>query len=202
MSTLYYVADPMCSWCWGFATTLEAIERELRPEVTLQLVLGGLAPDSDAPMDEATKRYVQNAWRAVAAQTGARFDFSFWERCQARRSTWPACRAVLAAGERGREMFAAIQRAYYTEARNPSDRATLIDLGEELGFERDAFETALDAPPTHAGLQADFALRDELGVSGFPSLALERNGQKGAILGGWSDPESVRTLLRRLELLA
>ncbi|MDH5427723.1 MAG: DsbA family protein, partial [Nitrospirota bacterium] len=25
--TLIYVADPMCSWCWGFSPVLEEIRR-------------------------------------------------------------------------------------------------------------------------------------------------------------------------------
>ena len=29
-AALYYVADPMCSWCWGFAPELEAIRTDLR----------------------------------------------------------------------------------------------------------------------------------------------------------------------------
>ena len=199
---LFYVADPMCSWCWGFSSTIAEIERQLRPEVTLQLVLGGLAPDSEAPMDAATKRYVQEAWSAVEAQTGATFDHSFWERCEPRRSTWPACRAVIAAADRGREMFNAIQRAYYTEARDPSDRGTLVDLGEELGFDRLDFRQAIDAPETHARLEADLALRNELGISGFPSLAIERDGEKSAIVSGWSTLEHVRMVLGQLRMLA
>ena len=199
---VFYVADPMCSWCWGFSSTIAEIERELKPEVGFQLVLGGLAPDSEAPMDAATKRYVQQAWHAVESQTGAKFDHSFWDQCEPKRSTWPACRAVIAAGERGREMFTAIQRAYYTEARDPSDRATLVDLGEELGFDRMDFHTAIDAPETHARLEADFALRNELGVNGFPSIAVERDGEKGAVVHGWSAVEHVRMVLSQLRMLA
>jgi len=181
---LLYVADPMCSWCWGFAPVLDELESGLRPGVELQLVLGGLAPDDETPMDAATARYVQDAWRAVEARTGARFEHAFWERCAPRRSTWPACRAVLAAGERGREMFAAIQRAYYLEARDPSDRATLVAVAGELGFDPDTFGPRIDAEETRALLACDFELRDRLGVSGYPSLALERGGETRVLTRG------------------
>ena len=69
---LIYVADPMCSWCYGFAPVLAEVEARLKPELPLTLVLGGLAPDDDAPMQAGMRRYVQDAWRAVAARTGAR----------------------------------------------------------------------------------------------------------------------------------
>lgn len=194
-SVLFYVADPMCSWCWGFANVLSEIERELDPGVELRLVLGGLAPDDDQPMSPEMRAYVQRAWDAVGKRTGARFDPTFWERCSPRRSTWPACRAVLVAGERGRDMFEAIQRAYYTEARDPSDRATLLELAGELGLDVERFDILLDAPETQVRLEADFALRDRLGVTGYPSLVLERGAERISITQGWSDGALVRAAL-------
>jgi len=85
------------------------------------------------------------AWREVAATTGARFNWEFWDKCQPRRSTYPACRAALAAGLQGvlPEMFAALQRAYYAEARNPSDADTHLALAGELGLDLARFSTDL-----------------------------------------------------------
>ena len=60
--------------------------------------MGGLAPDSDEPMPAEMRTYVQQAWRAVTARTGVAFEHRFWEECAPRRSTYPACRAVIAAG--------------------------------------------------------------------------------------------------------
>lgn len=183
---LIYVADPMCSWCYGFAPVLAQVEARLEAELPLTLVLGGLAPDDDAPMEEGMRRYVQDAWRAVEARTGARFEHAFWERQEPRRSTWPACRAVILAGARGREMFAAIQRAYYAEARDPSRRETLVELAEELGLDADDLERRLDAPETHALLARHLAQRDRLGVRAYPSLVLEEPGSSQSLASGWS----------------
>ena len=195
-ATLYYVADPMCSWCWGFASTLEKLEAQLTPDVQLQLVLGGLAPDSDEPMDDATKAYVQRAWRTVAQATGAQFNFAFWEQCAPRRSTFPACRAVLAAGDRGREMFTAIQRAYYLEARNPSDTATLIELASELGIPAQPFADRLASDATQHVLQSHFHLRDRLQAHGFPALLLERNHKVTSLAHGFTPLQNLETALR------
>ena len=85
--TLYYVADPMCSWCWGFQPVLGRVKAALPEEVTLRYVMGGLAKDTDEPMPEETRAYVQNAWREVSATTGARFNWDFWSRCKPRRSS-------------------------------------------------------------------------------------------------------------------
>ena len=137
MRELLYVADPMCSWCYGFAPTWREIRARLAPDVRLRLVLGGLAPDSDEPMPAELARYVQAAWHTVERRTGQPFDHAFWERNVPRRSTWIACRACLAAEDlresAAAAMFEAVQEAYYRRARNPSDEAVLADLAEELG---------------------------------------------------------------------
>ena len=61
-SILFYVTDPMCSWCWGFHPHLQKVRDGLPANMPLRYVLGGLAPDSDEPMDKSTRRYVQSVW--------------------------------------------------------------------------------------------------------------------------------------------
>ena len=95
--TVYLIVDPMCSWCWGFRPVWDEFQGTLPDEVAVVDLMGGLAPDTEQPMDAPTRDYVQSAWRAVAQRTGARFNFAFWDECSSRRTTYPACRAVVAA---------------------------------------------------------------------------------------------------------
>lgn len=187
----------MCSWCWGFAPVLEDVVSHLPPEVELRYVMGGLAPDSDEPMPEDIQTYVQGAWRQVSATTGAQFNWDFWEKCEPRRSTYPACRAALAAGLQQKlpEMFAALQRSYYLEARNPSDTSTHLELAAELGLDTDRFAEDLISTRVKDLLQDDFACRRKLGVREFPSLILEKEGTLIPIVRGWADPDAVRDRL-------
>jgi putative protein-disulfide isomerase len=69
-------------------------------------------------------------------------------------------------------MTRAIQRAYYVEARNPSDTGTLIELAGELGLDTTAFEHALTSEAVDAALMAEIAETRALGARGFPSLLL------------------------------
>ena len=92
-------------------------------------MLGGLAKDSDEPMPTQTRSYVIENWRRIEQTVpGTVFNYDFWQSCQPRRSTYPACRAVIAARQQGdpadkldRAMAEAIQDAYYRRARNLSD---------------------------------------------------------------------------------
>ena len=197
MPRLFYVVDPMCSWCWGFTGVRREVSEEF-PGLEWQLVMGGLAPDSDEPMDEETRAYVQDAWRAVSQQTGAEFNHDFWTECAPRRSTYPSCRAVIVAGESGKaeEMLAAIQRAYYQEARNPSDTETLTTLAADIGLDPAAFEAALHSPETQTKLERDFALRSAVGAYSFPSVGLLDGEEAQLIATGWCAASVLTAALR------
>lgn len=173
---LYYVHDPMCSWCWAFSSTLEALIAALPEGISFQRLLGGLAVDTDKPMSDETRAMVQNSWQRIEANIpGVKFNFDFWEKCQPRRSTYPACRAVLAARRQGRdgEMNKAIQAAYYQQARNPSDDSTLLELAEELGLNVEQFRADLHSEETNKNLAEEITLARELFVDSYPSLVLK-----------------------------
>jgi len=200
MPTLYYIMDPMCSWCWGFRPIMEALERQLPGDVHLRYVMGGLAPDSDEPMPEQTREYIRQAWRTVAARTGAHFNFAFWEQCEPRRSTWPACRAVIAAATQDpakrRPMVHAIQEAYYLEARNPADRQTLVDIAGKLGLDAERFAADLDSAAVNEALHADLLIARRFGIQGFPSLVLEDGERAFLVSQGYMELNAVIGRLR------
>lgn len=177
--TIYYVHDPMCSWCWGYRPVLDRLKSGLPESIEWKNLLGGLAPDSDVPMPEETRRMIMNHWRNIQAQLGTQFNFDFWTKCKPRRSTYPACRAVLAAAKQGAEeaMIDAIQRAYYLKAMNPSDTETLVHLADELGLEVERFGNDLKSPDTQQKLLDEINLTRTMGVTGFPSLVLQ-SGQR------------------------
>ena len=171
---LYHVHDPMCSWCWGYRRTWNSLRDALPKELHVVNVLGGLAPDSDQPMPLAQRETIEGYWRDVNAETGAEFNFDFWTQCTPRRSTYPACRAVLAAGRQSAEqdMIDAIQHAYYLRAMNPSDDSTLIELAGEMELDQDRFGADLRSPATQQALEREFDLRRKLVFRAFPSLFL------------------------------
>ncbi|MEM7308248.1 MAG: DsbA family protein [Planctomycetota bacterium] len=204
---LIYVADPMCAWCWGFAPALAEVRGALGADVGFELVLGGLAPDDEQPMPEELRRYIQSAWDAVEARTGVRFNRDFWTACAPRRSTWPACRAVLAA-ERlaagaGWPVFQALQRAYYLEARNPSERETLAAVFTETvrgGPGAEAFLETLDGPEVRAELDAHFRRRDALEAHAFPTLLVQHGEQVASLARGYASAAELRGQLTALGL--
>lgn len=168
----------MCSWCWGFSRTYEDLVKVLPRSVEVVRLLGGLAPDSSEPMSMEMQQYHQQTWKRIEeAIPGTRFNHDYWTLCQPRRSTWPACRAVIAARQQGAEydpaMTTAIQEGYYLQAKNPSDDVNLIEFAAELGLNEGIFARQLNSESTRQQLEQEMMLSRRLGVRGFPSLVLK-----------------------------
>lgn len=180
MTTLYYVHDPMCSWCWGFRPIWQQLSQQLANHpIQIKKIVGGLAPDSSEAMPVAQQKQIQAIWRRIERELGTEFNHRFWAECEPKRSTYPACRAVIAARMQEAEsaMILAIQQAYYLRAMNPSDDDTLLQLADELALDFDQFEHDYYAKDTQQALIKEITFAHSLPIQGFPSLILEHQQQ-------------------------
>ncbi len=174
-ATLYYIHDPMCSWCWGYRPMWQQLRTHLPANVAVVNILGGLAADTDQPMPLDMQENLQQVWRTVQQKLGSEFNFNFWTKNKPRRATYPACRAVLAAAQQGREdaMIAAIQQAYYLRALNPSVIEILQQLAQELGLDCQQFTDDMCSDRIEIELQKQINLARSWPIAGFPSLVLK-----------------------------
>jgi len=180
---LYYVYDPMCSWCWGYAPTWHKLKAALEGSgIVVKYQLGGLAADSNEPMPLEMQDFLQQTWRNISDQLGTQFNDDFWRKCQPRRSTYPACRAALIAREMGLEqlMIQGIQTAYYLEAKNPSNIDTLVTIATDIGLNRTTFTEQINSARLNQRLMDEINAVRQLPINGFPSLVLKHLDNNGA----------------------
>ena len=192
---LIYVMDPMCSWCYAFHPHLKDMISRLKQGVRIQCYMGGLAPDNDQAMPDEMQQAISDTWKQIEASTGTPFNHDFWTQCQPRRSTYPACRAVisaeLTATGSGMLMAEAIQRAYYLEARNPSDMDTLLELATEIGLDQQRFSSQMFSKKTARTLFEDLQYCQQHGIQGFPFLGLELQNGLEVICAGYCDRDQL-----------
>lgn len=172
---LFYVHDPMCSWCWGYQPTLERITETLNVrEIPFKKVLGGLAPDSEEPMPQQMRLNIEHYWSKITKLLGTEFNHKFWTQNTPRRSTYPACRAVIVARmhKLETEMNLAIQHAYYLNALNPSDTEILVKTAESIGINAEEFRSDLNSPKTDKQLHDEIRFARSIGGNSFPSWIL------------------------------
>jgi len=170
-----YFADPMCSWCYGFAPVIRALADRFEGRLPVRLVMGGLRAGNTKAMTEKDREYIRGAWTRVGEASGQTFDFSFFDRDHFVYDTEPACRAVVTmrrlAPESAQAVKARVSRAFYGENRDTTDAKVLASLAPEFGVDADTFELEMLSADARNETFRDFLTSQQAGVQGFPLLA-------------------------------
>jgi putative protein-disulfide isomerase len=173
---LIYVADPMCSWCWGFAPVIEQVAQMLQGRATIRVLPGGLRPDVREPLSEHEVGYIMGEWRKIAKQTGQPFDFERPLDTTYVYNTEPSCRALsVMIRERpacGLDYLKSLQQAFYVGRRDLKDPEVLADYAQSFGVARAAFLDKLDQPAAIEAFNEDVGFVRRCGIEGFPSVLL------------------------------
>ena len=148
---------------------------------------------------------IQQTWRRIEQTVpNMLFNYDFWTINIPVRSTYPACRAILAARQQGAEfedkMIGAIQTAYYQKAKNPSLTSTLLQCALEVGLAVDKFAHDLASDEIEMELQNEIGTARSLSVISYPSLLLKHAGRLFPISIDYLDHETmVREIASILE---
>jgi len=175
---LIFVADPMCSWCWGFSPVMRQLRDEFGGKLGISVLVGGLRPGTTEPMDEAMSSSIRHHWKEVHEKTGQPFDFSFFERDGFIYDTEPSCRAVVTV--RGLNPGATLDyledlhRANYAKNRDITDASVLADIAAGRGVDADDFAENFASDQMRAATKQDFHAARSLGITGFPSIVARR----------------------------
>jgi putative protein-disulfide isomerase len=198
---LWYFADPMCSWCWGFSPAIETLRDAYRERMKVALVLGGLRPGESTPMTPTARDEILHHWHAVHERTGQPFRFEGALPDGFVYDTEPASRAVVTMGGLDPALifplFKAIQTAFYAEGRDVTQADVLAGLAAGLGVDRAAFLDAFDSDAARARTQAHFRQARQAGVRGFPTLIVQQGAQLHPVCNGCLPLDTVRDAIDR-----
>ena len=178
---LHYIYDPLCGWCYGAKPLVQAAQ------AVLPVIAHGGGMMTGANRQRVSPRlrdYVMPHDRRIAEYTGQPFGEAYFEGLlrdeTAVFDSAPPIAAVLAAQQiagRGLELLGRLQSAHYMEGRRIADEAVLIELANDIGLEPEAFLSAFENADTDRHIKASRALLASVGGHGFPTFALEQDGQ-------------------------
>jgi putative protein-disulfide isomerase len=192
-----YFADPMCSWCYGFAPVMRALRRRYGDVLPIRPVMGGLRPGTTKPMPEKARQSLVGHWDEIGELTGQPFDHSLETREGFVYDTDPAARAVVLARRTSQadalDYLERAHTAFYAEGRDVTDVAVLADLAAEQGFDRGAFEAAMADEGLKQETWRDYAISQRAGATGFPTLIVGPNadGTYALVTRGYQGPEPI-----------
>lgn len=171
-----YIADPMCSWCYGFAPVIEQIAKHFEGRIPVRLIMGGLRAGNTRPMRAEDREYIKSAWTRVGEASGQPFDFSFFDRENFTYDTEPACRAVVTvrnmAPDKALPFKGRLSQAFYGQNRDITDTVEIVKVAAEAGLDGEAFRAKFLSADIRNETFKDFLTSKEMGVEGFPCLAV------------------------------
>jgi putative protein-disulfide isomerase len=190
---LVYVADPMCSWCWGFAPVIETVEASF--DMPLRIVIGGLRPGDRAEPIDRIRDQVAHHWTQVAAASGQPFDYAGLDRDNWMYDTLMADTAVVTMREvaphETRRSLDTVQRAFYSQRIDVTEAEAYRDLVLGFPVDPEEFVTQIRSAEMKAATEQDFLEAQWLGVTGFPTLLLRDGASTLPISYGYAPFETV-----------
>ena len=189
------VSDVVCPWCAiGLASLEQALQRtqgevaadihfqpfELNPQLPAEGEGIGEHLQRKYGMDPAQLADNQERIRARGAALGFVFDFNARSRIW---NTFDAHRLLHWAGIEGgqRALKHALLQAYFSEGRNVSDHATLVDIASDAGFDAERAQAILTSDDYAAEVREAERFFTRNGINGVPAVIIER---KHLVSGG------------------
>ena len=189
------VSDVVCPWCAiGLASLEQALQRtqgevaadihfqpfELNPHLPVEGEGIGEHLQRKYGMDPAQLADNQERIRARGAALGFVFDFNARSRIW---NTFDAHRLLHWAGIEGgqRALKHALLQAYFSEGRNVSDHATLVDIASDAGFDAERAQAILASDDYAAEVREAERFFTRNGINGVPAVIIER---KHLVSGG------------------
>jgi putative protein-disulfide isomerase len=196
---LWYFADPMCSWCWGFSPVIETLREAYRERLKIALMLGGLRPGTREPMTAQQREEILHHWRDVQVMTGQAFSFEGALPAGFVYDTEPASRAVITAGAIDPAAtfpyFKSVQQAFYVEQRDVTRPDELAALAQDQGMEAEDFLARFESEEMKRRTQQHFLHTRQAGVKGFPALIASDASGPTRLSEGCRSFEEVRSAL-------
>ena len=200
--TLWYFADPMCSWCWGFSPVISQIKENYSEKINIALVMGGLQTEDVGEMSKDSREEIFHHWHQVEEMTKQPISYENALPEGFVYNTEPACRAVITAGNIDPSIifsyFTAVQSAFYTKNQDVTQIEHLQRLAVECGLNADEFKKIFESENVKESIEKSFQFTKKAGVQGFPTLILNLENDLHIITRGYLDYSGVSAELDKL----
>ncbi|RZG16811.1 DsbA family protein [Pseudoalteromonas sp. CO342X] len=180
MVKVHYFFDPMCGWCYGATSLLDAIAAN--SDLKLELHPGGMIANQS--IEKAFRNHILTSDARIASITGAQFGKGYIQRVKSNDpmilDSYITARAIITAEQLGiapLNMLKTIQHAHYIESKQVNRTEVIEGLAVELGLDKNHWQQAMLA--NQGAEQTKIAqsrlLMQKLQVTGYPTLILEKH---------------------------
>lgn len=207
LTTVHYIGDPMCSWCWGISPAVAEIESYCAENgIGFSVTVGGLRAGGGDPWDDWFRNFLRNEWEHIARVTGQPFGFTLLDRVRFHYDTEPACRAVVAVQQiqklqslpttLPRSFFSSVQQKFYVQGKDPKEPKFYESICQSLQIDYPEFLNRFESAQTRAATHEEFQKCRSWGVASFPTLLLQQGDKLSPLAAGFTTAQAVLATLQ------
>ncbi len=199
--TIYYIGDPLCSWCYGFAPQISKVKEHYQGDLEFKIIMGGLRPNNTETMKDLGD-FLKHHWEQVEERSGQPFNYKLLEDHSFVYDTEPPARAVWVVRQLKPEVefafFKDVQLLFYSENRNTNQLDNYQKLIEKYNIDWNQFKELFHSEVAINGVKQDFQFSSQLGVRGFPSVLLKRKYQWFLVSNGYTDASNIQKTIDKV----
>jgi putative protein-disulfide isomerase len=180
--TIFYVYDPLCSWCYGFSPVMKKFKQEYENEYSFEVVSGGMQSGERKQPISDIKDYLKGAYKNVTERTGVVFGENFMEVLEKGERMLDSVPASVALSiikdlkpEQSFNFAAELHKAIYYDGVDWNKMDSFVPYAERVGVSKEEFLRNASDDKYLQKAKADFKLAADFGVTGFPSVILKHN---------------------------
>lgn len=204
---IIYAFDPLCGWCYGFSRSFDEFIAK-HPDIDVEILCGGMVTgDRIGPLADIAP-YLRSAYKDVEDRSGIKFGEAYLAELFGDASiimnSIPPSRALVAfkmLNPNAREAVrfgSAIQHAIYFNGLAPEDVAGWVALAVEFGFDGATFRQTMQSEQCSINLENEFIRVQQMGVTGFPTVALSSGNELHIISRGYNNANSINQLFEQI----
>lgn len=208
-TVLIYCYDAWCGWCYGFSPVMKKLFTHYNEMIAIEVLSGGMIlPKQPVPVSTISG-YVMESYEHIEEMTGIVFGEDYlWHMRNPKLSDWfpsseKSAIALTVFKDYQPELqvpFASdLQYALFYEGRDLTDDEAYRHLLQKYKINESEFYDKLHSEYYIQKAYDEFALCEQLKVTGYPQLMLQMGNDKIYLINrGYSDYE---TLSNKIDLL-
>jgi putative protein-disulfide isomerase len=175
---------------------IDMIREDYSDRLSTELLLGGLRPGTELPMEPSQREEILDHWHAVHRKTGQSFLFEGAMPPGFIYDTEPPSRAIVSGSMINPDstfpLFKAIQSAFYLDQSDVTKTEVLTSLASAVGIDSDQFVALFESNEMRSQTLAQFNKSRGWGVHGFPTLILQDGQGYSQLSNGYATLDELR----------
>ena len=203
--TIYYVYDPLCSWCYGFSPVIKKIKNAYKDQFDFKVISGGMQSGERKQPVSAIRDYLKAAYKNVTEKTGVEFGEKFMtvleEGSRMLDSIPPSIALSIVKDLKPEEALnfaASIQEAIYYDGFNWNSVKEYLPYLKQYDIDPEDFKRKFEDPIYKEKTLEDFKLAANFGVTGFPSVILKKEDKYYLIAQGFVPFEKLNATVEQI----